>query len=261
MNTYPTYQAAKIAMPKACIVKYKYGGNYRFTGMPTREGTTLCNGSEFAEPQDHCMTVKQFLEDGHELEIGDIVINSVGRVVCMTSRYSLSDFGVLNSGSHKEYILRAKALEETNAIPTETPEANKAREAVENLHDASQQAESLALRETLAHETLDKSVDEQLKAYRYEKVTDSIFDLNVEFERGDLFSFDGSENYVQIETEGDFSYAHVHENLHRRIEVTERELEIEEMTARLCGVAIPIEASKLASKLHELGFGLVNGKG
>ena len=63
--------------------------------------------------------------------------------------------------------------------------------------------------------------------YRYEKVTDSIFDLKEEFERGELFSFDGNEHYVQIETEGDFSYAHIYENLYRRIEVTERELEIE----------------------------------
>lgn len=68
---------------------------------------------------------------------------------------------------------------------------------------------------------------EEAKTYRYEKVTDSIFDLKEEFERGELFSFDGGECYVQIETEGDFSYAHVHENLYRRIEVTERELELE----------------------------------
>lgn len=33
------------------------------------------------------------------------------------------------------------------------------------------------------------------------------------------------------------------------------------MTARLCGVVIPIDANKLANKLHELGFKLVNGKG
>ena len=65
------------------------------------------------------------------------------------------------------------------------------------------------------------------KTYRYEKVTDSIFDLKEEFERGELFSFDGNEHYVQIETEGDFSYAHIYENLYRRIEVTERELFIE----------------------------------
>ena len=81
MNTFETYQAAKIAMPKACIVKYKYGGNYRFTGMPTREGTTLCNGSEFAEPQDHCMTVKQFLENGHKFIEGDLMIGRGGLVI------------------------------------------------------------------------------------------------------------------------------------------------------------------------------------
>ena len=33
--------------------------------------------------------------------------------------------------------------------------------------------------------------------YRYEKVTDSIFGLKEEFERGELYSFDGDDNYVR----------------------------------------------------------------
>ena len=99
------------------------------------------------------------------------------------------------------------------------------------------------------------------KTYRYEKVTDPIFDLKEEFERGELFSFDGNEHYVQIETEGDFSYAHIYENLYRRIEVTERELFIEE--ALLISGSRPLFAiDELFGDLYDSGkFKLVNGKG
>ncbi|AUR86907.1 hypothetical protein NVP1091O_04 [Vibrio phage 1.091.O._10N.286.52.B12] len=68
--TYDSYEAAKIAMPQACICVYKNDGKDVFTGMPSREGTTLFNGAEFAEPKDYCMTYNQC----DEFSVGMIVL-------------------------------------------------------------------------------------------------------------------------------------------------------------------------------------------
>ena len=234
MNTFETYQAAKIAMPKACIVKYKYGGNYRFTGMPTREGTTLCDGSEFAEPQDHCMTVKQFLENGHKFIEGDLMIDRGGLVIKVSSRPS---YNKLLEDDDKRYVLRAKVLEETNTIPTETQEEKEALDAIE-------------------------------KTYRYEKVTDSIFDLKEEFERGELYFAwldnhepgSNSVGYDQITDEKMLLCRYEEKRLLRRIEVTERELFIDAYASEL-GLHIEM-AEAAAGKLYDSGkFKLVNGKG
>ena len=114
-------------------------------------------------------------------------------------------------------------------IPTETPEEKEALDTIE-------------------------------KTYRFEKVMDSIFGLKEEFERGELFSFDGNEHYVQIETEGDFSYAHIYENLYRRIEVKERELFIEEACKR-CNYDPNSAAGSLIGDMYDAGCRFVNGKG
>ena len=73
------------------------------------------------------------------------------------------------------------------------------------------------------------------KTYRYEKVTDSIFDLKEEFERGELyFAWLGnhepgsnSVGYDQITDEKMLLCRYEEKRLLRRIEVTERELFIE----------------------------------
>lgn len=64
----------------------------------------------------------------------------------------------------------------------------------------------------------------------YVKVTDSIWHLESDFKAGDLFAFDGQDNYVQIEAEGDFTLSHSADNLYRCIEtpMTEREAFIDE---------------------------------
>lgn len=203
MNTYETYQEAKIANPNQEI--YELSGKFQTGDAPARPGEKweLCN------PADYCISLSDFRELDYEVCNGDLILGIDGTFVEVSNVYN---YNKPWHGDDKRFILKAKALEET-------------------------------------------------KTYRYEKVTDSIFGLKEEFERGELFSFDGDEHYVQIETEGDFSYAHVHESLYRRIEVTERELEIEAMTARLWGRDIDRDVRKLAAKLHSLGFKLVNGKG
>lgn len=130
MTKYNTYQEAKIAMPKACICVYKNNGKDVFIGMPSREGTTLFNGSEFAEPQDYCMTVEKFLVDGHEVFMGDAIININGNVNYITK----GDAKVINSEggatfNNARYILRAAALED---IPTETPEEKEVLDGIES---------------------------------------------------------------------------------------------------------------------------------
>ena len=115
-------------------------------------------------------------------------------------------------------------------IPTETPEEKEALDTIE-------------------------------KTYRFEKVMDSIFGLKEEFERGELFSFDGNEHYVQIETEGDFSYAHIYENLYRRIEITERELFIDAATEMYNKTKCD-DFPEFIQELFDSGkFKFVNGKG
>ncbi len=113
MTTYNSYEAAKIANPESDIyaTKVSMGGRVEVFGVYVIIGNITSN-YHICDPSKYCMTVEKFLSDGYELAMGDIVINSSGAVVDMNYSRSLSDFGVLNSASHKEFILRAAALEE-----------------------------------------------------------------------------------------------------------------------------------------------------
>ena len=123
------------------------------------------------------------------------------------------------------------------AIPTEIPEEKEALDAIE-------------------------------KTYRYEKVTDSIFDLKEEFERGELYFAwldnhepgSNSVGYDQITDEKMLLCRYEEKRLLRRIEVTERELFIDAYASEL-GLHIEM-AEAAAGKLYDSGkFKLVNGKG
>ena len=227
MKTFETYQEAKIAMPKACIVKYKYDGNYRFTGMPTREGTTLCNGSEFAEPQDHCMTVKQFLDAGHKFVDGDFMLGQDGLVVkvsnCPSYNMSLED-------DDKRYVLKSKAPEETNAIPTETPEEKEALDAIEK---------------TYRYEKVEASE----AVYWFTKTDDALFSEPDSSQR-----YDDLQDYINNLDECGSS------SLYRRIEVTERDefIDTQEKMANEDGYHIN---RLFLGWQFDNGVRLVNGKG
>ena len=115
MTTYNSYEAAKIAMPQACICVYKNDGKDVFTGMPSREGTTLFNGAKFAEPADHCMTVERFLADGHKFVEGDLIldVSSVYLVSdCKTQKYwyETKSANEPDCDDGGRYVLRAAAL-------------------------------------------------------------------------------------------------------------------------------------------------------
>lgn len=109
--SYITYQEAKIAMPLACIIHDT--DKNRFFGMPSREGTTLTNdGCKFAEASDYCMTVEKFIEDGHKLVKGDVILNAGGGVITLQQRDVAGDWNCDNRHEldNKRYILRAAAL-------------------------------------------------------------------------------------------------------------------------------------------------------
>ena len=98
---------------------------------------------------------------------------------------------------------------------------------------------------------------EETKTYRYEKVTDSIFELKEEFERGCLYAESDKGNYLKVETDALLASAYLHDKLYRRIEVTERELFIEEAMRFNYW-----DAQQLLGQMYDSGkFKLVNGKG
>ncbi len=128
MTTYNTYQEAKIAHPESEIYfidneQYRTGewiDQYNFG----RSSFVLC------DPADHCMTVEKFLVDGHEVFMGDAIININGNVNYITK----GDAKVINSEggatfNNARYILRAAALED---IPTETPEEKEVLDSIES---------------------------------------------------------------------------------------------------------------------------------
>ena len=121
MITYPTYQAAKIANPDSNIYRY-------LSVSPLFTCESECNGFSLqpANPADYCMTVKQFLDAGHKFVDGDFMLAQGGLVVKVSNCPS---YNMLSEDDDKRYILSAKALEETNTIPTETPEEKEALDA------------------------------------------------------------------------------------------------------------------------------------
>ena len=103
-----------------------------------------------------------------------------------------------------------------------------------------------------------ESLDE--KTYRYEKVTDSIFELKEEFERGELLYLDVDDKHYSIETEKQLVNCFDSDCVYRRIEVTERELFIEE-SCKIVGASIDSDAANDFGKQFDSGkFKLVKGE-
>ena len=279
-NTYTTYQAAKIANPDQEI-KTDNLGNF-FVSV----GHTTCN------PADYCMTVKQFLDAGYKFVDGDEFIMECGQVyIAGFGGVSTDGASIPEYSDDKRYVLKAKALEEIKSeVEMSTYETMKKPSSGQDVFIAQintlagiesqryhnhqywcdsghqNQLLELGILFTEKEDAIEKTksllgIKEQTKpTYRYEKVTDSIFDLKEEFENGELFSFDGNEHYVKIETEGDFSYAHIHESIFRCVEVTEREL----LTEALKEIWI-IDGGDGEAQIERIvnsgKFKLVNGKG
>ncbi len=106
MTTYNSYEAAKIANPESVIYKAS-SGNYA-TNEVFNPG--LCTVIE-CNPVDHCMTNNEFIEKGHRIVIGDIVLDEK-RVVTISDHNNLETYNSIVEGDDTTFILRAAALQE-----------------------------------------------------------------------------------------------------------------------------------------------------
>lgn len=114
MTTYNTYQEANIANPDANILVNHAG---KFRAVKESPTSHFANGWKLCNPADYCMTVEQFLEDGHKFAIGDYALDEFGFVIhltCSTESWSKKD-----SVDSYRYVLRAKALEQPKQVEWE----------------------------------------------------------------------------------------------------------------------------------------------
>lgn len=124
MKTYNYYEAAKIENPQGVI--YEFEGCFSlFKGIDSKE----CN------PAGHCMTVEQFLKDGHKFVEGDLIINVNGAVNEVRNDegeiFNKSGISELNN---ERYILRSAALENQmniDNLATQTPEEKEALDLID----------------------------------------------------------------------------------------------------------------------------------
>lgn len=123
--TYPTYQAAKIANPESEILKARddWEGCQELIGKfiankPNPQGEPYIGKGwfEICNPADYCMTVKQFLDAGHKFVDGDIYLygNTMVYTVYTIKEDEVARHNLSDDNDDNLYILKAKALEETN---------------------------------------------------------------------------------------------------------------------------------------------------
>lgn len=109
MKTYKTYQEAKIDNPKSEI--YTNGNVFAVIEKFGVGAFDKC------KPEDYCMTVEQFLKDGHKFVDGDVGISVEGKVVVIG--HGLCTAAMFNEKCQNDsdrYVLRAAALEGLEAI-------------------------------------------------------------------------------------------------------------------------------------------------
>lgn len=173
MKTYPTYQEAKIANPESDI--YSAGLSEFTAEKPMHNWATsglLCN------PADYCMTVEQFLKDGHKFVDGDLIYSqAIDAVVTVSdndkiaSSYRVKSSNELCASDCNRYILRAAALEKPKQISDTAREAFST-DSTPKIHKDSE-----------FHKKPGAKVE-------FVKVEDSIWCLETAFKCGELFAFD-----------------------------------------------------------------------
>ncbi|AUS01641.1 hypothetical protein NVP1287O_68 [Vibrio phage 1.287.O._10N.286.55.C7] len=243
MTTYNTYQAAKIAMPLACIIHNTEDGY--FFGMPSREGTTLSDdGCIFAEPQDYCMTVEKFLSDGYKFVEGDLILGCGDRVIKVDGSIQL--WNSPEDADARNFILSAAALEEDKPL-LQTGEEYEHTKALNFIYDRliivhgenqnfdymHKLKNAIKLVEGVESPCNQSAAKEKPRTkVEYVKVVDSIFDLRPDFEAGDLYISHCDGHYQQILSESSLHLACAQGLLYRRIEtpMTEREAFVESAT-------------------------------
>ena len=129
---------------------------------------------------------------------------------------------------------------------------------------------AVTLEEVEVVEALEKAMEELNTTYRYEKVELSPKEvfmamLNGEefYVLGDLINFDGEQFWRHTEEgKSRITYINHDHEIHRRIEVTERDLFIEEGYKAICGVPRCMDVcEEHLGAMYDAGCRFVNGKG
>lgn len=109
MKKYKTFQEAMIENPDYFIFKssdFFYAVKGDSVAVSAEQGLILCNY------EDYCVTVEDFLNNGHLVECGDLVIDSAR---CVWELVDCDGVGIVNGFTARKaknsYILRAAALE------------------------------------------------------------------------------------------------------------------------------------------------------
>jgi hypothetical protein len=133
MKQYETYEQARIDNPKSEICKLICEG---FTteseiarGNFGQYSFTYCKASDYCE-----MTLQEFLERGHLLVNGDVIITCLDNVAVMgVNDFEIANFNLNHESDSKTYILRAAALENQmniDNLATQTPEEKEALDLI-----------------------------------------------------------------------------------------------------------------------------------
>lgn len=230
MTTYNTYQEAKIANPECDIAEItekailEFGEKHVFEALVKssewENGYVFvdnCNESprikdgywKLCNPADHCMTVERFLADGNKFVDGDALLDVFGGLIVVGSDYSVLGANIKLDTDDRRYILRAAALEERVKMDNSVK------------YVARKQFDEILKIPPISQEPRTK--------VEYVKVTDSIFDLRDEFERGELHYDFGDEDWFTFNDEDSLVAGFKESNVYRRIEtpMTEREAFIE----------------------------------
>ncbi|AUS01782.1 hypothetical protein NVP1291O_68 [Vibrio phage 1.291.O._10N.286.55.F6] len=113
MNTYKTYQEAKIANPESDIFT-KAGKFIGECDLGPSPHTYECRGIAKCNPADYCMTVEEFLGDGYKFVEGDICLGQNDNFLVISGSRLVNgwnDESQIVDGIDR-YVLRAAALEE-----------------------------------------------------------------------------------------------------------------------------------------------------
>ncbi|AUR96995.1 hypothetical protein NVP1236O_03 [Vibrio phage 1.236.O._10N.261.52.C4] len=112
MTTYNTYQEAKVANPKGDIYKLDRQGCFvcsEHGGVEVVMFTDYDSIGVKCSHEDYCMTVEEFLADGHKFFDGDKCIDEEGYVIALAGHHT---WGQPDGHNEYRYVLRAAALEE-----------------------------------------------------------------------------------------------------------------------------------------------------
>jgi hypothetical protein len=115
MKTFNTYQEAKIANPDSeiFVCKRKSAAYFEmFKAIKKPETSHFINGWKICNPADYCMTLADFLDSGHLLVDGDVVLSNNDAFKNIGKEGSAISFNKRDGNDNIRYVLRAAALEQ-----------------------------------------------------------------------------------------------------------------------------------------------------